>query len=240
MKRIILLLLLVSTLTSGRDILIGDRLDLEIRGAAAGDIRAAFNEFEIEEIRETENGIVVGIRGYTPGKKTVVVGDKILTIDIKSSLEEGEEQIKNTLSDGSSDRMSEGSFPWIFLTGAAAAIISGMVLIWRFIKNRKEAVEEKDPKKRFHKGLERVGEDYPYEISYLLREYGDVLLGGNLLSGRYETGEEGKGRLSEFLRRLDHAKFQKRTSENKDELIDKARELALDMEKTREELKGDV
>ena len=238
MKRTILLLLLVSTLAFGRDILIGDRVDLEIRGAAAGDIREAFNEFEIEEIRETENSVVVGIRGYTPGKKTVVVGDKILTIDIKSSLEEGEDQIKGTLSDGSSDKMSEGSFPWIFLIGAGAAIISGTVLIWKLIKNRKKAVEEKDPKKRFNKGLERVGEDYPYEISYLLREYGDVLLGGNLLSGRYE--EEGKGRLSEFLKRLDHAKFQKKTSENRDELIDKARELARDMEKTGEELKGDV
>jgi len=238
MKRIILLLLLVSTLAFGRDILIGDRIDLEIRGAAGGDIRAAFNEFEIEEIRDTENGVVVGIRGYTPGKKTVVVGDKILTIDIKSSLEEGEDQIKGTLSDGSSDKMSEGSFPWVFLTGASAAIISGTSLIYSCIKNKKRAVEEKNPKKRFYKGLERVGEDYPYEISYLLREYGDVLLGGNLLSGRYEV--EGKGRLSEFLKRLDHAKFQKKTSENRDELIGKARELALDMEKIREELKGDV
>lgn len=231
MKKLLVLILLVSHLALGRDILIGDRINLLISGTSEDKIREAFQAFEIENIRETEKGKVVTLRSYQAGKQVVEIGDKRLVFNVKSSLEKGEKEIYSDLSDGSGRILTKGRFPWFFAGGVLLGLSSLIYLLVGVIGRRKKK-EQLSPRERFYGGLEDLGEDYTYRISYLTREYADHLMGSNLLSGRYEKSEGAPRELLRFLEKLDRLKFARRSEGDREELKDRARELIESIEKT--------
>ncbi|GLI55410.1 hypothetical protein PM10SUCC1_09240 [Propionigenium maris DSM 9537] len=231
MKKLLLLILLVSHLALGRDILIGDRINLLISGSSEDKVREAFQAFEIEDIRESEEGSVVTLRSYHPGEQVVEIGDKRLVFNVKSSLEEGEREIYSDLSDGSARTLAKPRFPWIFAGGVLLGLSSLMYLLVGVIGRRKKK-EQLSPREKFYGNLEDLGEDYTYRISYLTREYADHLMGSNLLSGRYEKSEGAPKELLHFLGELDSLKFARRSEGDREELKDRARELIESIEKT--------
>ncbi len=231
MKKLLFLILLVSHLALGRDILIGDRINLLISGTSEDKIREAFQAFEIENIRESEEGSVVTLRSYHPGEQVVEIGDKRLVFNVKSSLEEGEKDIYSDLSDGSGRILTKGRFQWLFAGGVLLGLSSLIYLLVGVIGRRKKK-EELSPRERFYGGLEDLGEEYTYDISYLTREYADHLMGSNLLSGRYEKSEGAPKELLHFLGELDRLKFARRSKGDREELKGRARELIGSIERT--------
>ena len=225
MKKLLFLIFLVSQLALGRDILIGDRVNLLISGSSEDKIREAFHSFEIEEISKKEDGIKVVIRAYKPGEQVVVIGDKRLVLNIRSSLEGEEKDIYPDLSDNSGRLLGSAPFPWIFASGLLLGFGALISLLWRFTGRRNKDMKHLSPRERFYLGLENLKEDYTYDISYLTREYADYLMGSNLLSGRYEGEREVPGELINFLSKLDRLKFARKSQGNREELVTKAKEL---------------
>lgn len=225
MKKFLVLIFLVSQLALGRDILIGDRINLLISGSTEEKIRKAFHDFEIESISETDGGLKIALRGYQAGEQVVEIGDKSLVFNIKSSLEGGEKDIYPDLSDNSGRLLSRGSFPWIFVSGILIGLAALTALLWVVIGSRKKCMEQISPRERFYGGLDSLGEDYTYDISYLTREYADHLMGSNLLSGRYEKEMEVPQELTCFLEELDKLKFAKNSLGNREELTARAKKL---------------
>lgn len=224
MKKLLFLIFLVSQLALGRDILIGDRINLMISGSSEDKIREAFQAFEIEDIKETEGGSVVTLRSYQTGEQVVEIGDKKLVLNIKSSLEEGEREIYSDLSDDSGRTLTKGKFPWLFAGGILLGL-SSLICLLREVRGRRKREEKISPKERFYGGLEDLGEEYAYQISYLTREYTDHLMGSNLLSGRYEKEEGTPSELIRFLGELDSLKFARKTEGDREELKGRAKEL---------------
>ncbi len=229
MKKLLFLIFLVSQLALGREILIGDRINLLISGSSEDKIREAFQAFEIEEIRETDKGKVVTLRSYHPGEQVVEIGDRKLVFNVKSSLEEGEEEIHSDLSDNSARILTKPRFPWLFAGGVLLAL-SSLIYLLREVMGRRKREKELSPRDQFYGGLENLKDDYTYHISYLTREYADHLTGSNLLSGRYEKDKETPLELIHFLEKLDRLKFARRSEGDREELIDRARELIESME----------
>ncbi len=225
MKKLLFFIFLVSQLALGRDILIGDRINLLISGSTEKSIREAFHGFEIESIKETDRGMEVALRGYQTGEQIVKIGDKTLVFNIRSSLQGGEREIYPDLSDESGRSLHRGPLPWVFAGGILTGFGALISLLWGFMGKRRKGMKQLSPRERFYLGLENLGEDYTYDISYLTREYADHLIGSNLLSGRYEGEREVPGELISFLKGLDRLKFAKNSRGNRGELMAEAREL---------------
>lgn len=232
MKKLLFLIFLVSQLALGRDIFIGDRINLLISGSSEDKIREAFHSFEIEKITEEEDGIKVVLRAYKPGEQVVEIGDRSLVLNIRSSLQGEEKDIYPDLSDNSGRLLSRGPFPWLFVSGVLLGIGALISLLWGFIGRRKKDMKQLNPRERFYTGLGSLGKDYIYDISYLTREYADHLMGSNLLSGRYEREAEVPREFIHFLREMDSLKFARKSQGNREELTAKAKKLIEEIELT--------
>ena len=230
MKRILLLIFFVSKLLIGREILIGDKINLAISGSSIGEIKEAFQNFEIEDIDKSDDTYNISLRSYAPGSHLIELGDKRLIISVKSSLDESntvDMPIYRDLSKGRLE-LTNRRFPLEFFLGILSTI---SLIIFILLKKRKEKKEiPLDPKEKFYRGLESLGVEPFHEISYLLREYIDHLKGTKLLSGRYRDENIHHRELTDFLYSLDHIKFSNNKENSKDGLIEKAKKLAKDIE----------
>jgi len=233
MKKFLILIFLVSQMALGRNILVGDRVNLLISGSSQEEVRDALHAFEIDSITEMEKGrIKVAMRGYRPGKQVVQLGDKELIFNIHSSLVEGEDSILPDLSDNTARILGRGRFPWIFLVGILGGVAS-LIIIGLKLIGREKTADHISPRDRFHSGLSKLGDDdYTYDISHLTREYTDHLTGSNLLSGRYEEDPSGvvSQELIDFLKKLDRLKFARGETGDRRELTAKAREIVKSLE----------
>lgn len=232
MKKFLILIFLVSQMALGRDMLIGDRVNLLISGSSLEEVRDALHAFEIDSITEVEKRrIEVAMRGYRPGKEVVQLGNRELIFNIHSSLAEEENSILPDLSDNTAMVLSRGRVPWIFLVGILGAVPT-LVIIGLKLIGREKTTDDISPRDRFHSGLSKLGDDYTYGISHLTREYVDHLTGSNLLSGRYEEDPSGvvSQELIDFLKKLDRLKFAKGETGDREELTAKAREIVKSLE----------
>lgn len=230
MKRILLLIFLVSKLLIGREILIGDKINLAISGSSASEIKQAFQDFEIEDIDRVDDTYNIVLRGYTPGNHLIELGNKRLIISVKTSLDESnkkDREIYRDLANGGLE-LTNRRFPLEFLLGILSTI---SLTIFILLKKRREKKEiPLDPKEKFYRGLESLGAEPFHEISHLLREYIDYIKGTKLLSGNYRDENISHEELTDFLYNLDHIKFSNNENNSKDELIEKAKKLAMDIE----------
>mgnify|MGYP006932715681 CR=1 FL=1 len=102
MKKI-MIFLLISSLLLAKDINVGDLVKVKITGIEKEKIVEGFRKsnLELENIEKSENGYILSIRGYKVGENSLVLGDKKLTLNIKSVLEENDKEISPHLSDNS-------------------------------------------------------------------------------------------------------------------------------------------
>lgn len=230
MKRILLLIFLVSKLLIGRDILIGDRINLAISGSSVSEIKEAFQDFEIEDIDRVEDGYNIGLRSYSAGNHLIELGGRRLIISVKTSLDETKTKDIPIYKNPSSGRveLTNRRFPTEFLIGLISTIFLIFFILLKNIRRKKET--PLNPKEKFHRGLESLGAAPFHEISHLLREYVDHIRGTNLLSGKYNNEDISCEELTNFLYELDHIKFSNKEINSKDEVIEKAKKLAKDIE----------
>ena len=131
----------VGTAESERNIYIGDLIELKITSQTIteDELREKFKEFDIVDIKNDGENYIITIRSFEPGEKLVKIGNKEIVIDIKSTLDEIENE---SIFEGSFEpkegnkfnitRYAAFVFPSVFLA-------SGIVLLVIFIKKKKAA-----------------------------------------------------------------------------------------------------
>lgn len=216
MIRYLILILLLSQMVFAEDIHIGDRLGLRIKGADRDEIVRGFDGFEIESLDEKEGGFEIVVRSYEPGSHRIVLGDRYFDIEIVSSLDEDDKEIYKDLSGESLLTYRKKPLPVIFI-GGTILLTCCLIYLGRAFVRRKGRTLKMDPREEYYEGMKNLGEDYVYEVSLHFRRYYDYLTGEKTLSGVYLDNEAG-----EFLRKLDHMKFAKRSHHRREELVEEA------------------
>jgi hypothetical protein len=131
----------VGTAENERNIYIGDLIELKITSQTIteDELREKFKEFDIVDIKNDGENYIITIRSFEPGEKLVKIGNKEIVIDIKSTLDEIENE---SIFEGSLEpkegnkfnitRYAAFIFPSVFL-------VSGIGLLIISIQRKKAA-----------------------------------------------------------------------------------------------------
>lgn len=165
---------LKSVIAEERNIYIGDKITLKITSNNVNEeeIVKAFEELEIVELEETNNGYLVTIRSFEIGEKKVVIGNQEIIITIRSTLEEIN---RDDIYEGDLTVKSySNSLPWlyIYLFILVIFIVSGAILLIKKIKAPKYVkVTEYES---FISSLELINNEtdvYLVEITTIFKKY---------------------------------------------------------------------
>lgn len=157
-----------------RSIYVGDLIELKItsRDIDMEDLRDKFKEFDVVDIKEAGDSFLITVRSFEPGEKTVLIGDKEIKIEVKSTLDEIK---RDGVFEGDSDPMAAGIYvewKYIFFILSGVFLITGIICLWRFIKEKRKA--KITPYERFinkTKNLPMEEEAYLVKLTGSFKEY---------------------------------------------------------------------
>ena len=213
MKKI-MIFLLISSLLLAKDINVGDLVKVKITGIEKEKIVEGFRKsnLELENIEKSENGYILSIRGYKVGENSLVLGDKKLTLNIKSVLEENDKEISPHLSDNSDTILYKEKFPYTFIVGKGV----------KFKKKEKYI----SPEEKFEKRVASINnETWDFDLSMAIREYIDSRYQTHFINGNYEVVGMIDSEDIKFINNLDRYKFSKDSRDLKEETLKRVREI---------------
>ena len=160
-KRIILLIIMllfissISIFAKQRNIYVGDLINIKIDTVMydEDEIREKFQDFEIVSIDNTDTGYILTLRSFETGKKTILLDDKELEINVNSTLDEID---RDELYKGELNTESRRSFnySYIFYLVLIIFLISTSITLIKFIiKKKKVSI---NIYKRFQKELKDI------------------------------------------------------------------------------------
>ena len=122
-----------------RDIYVGDIIALEVSAdnVYEEELREAFKNFEIIDIKDTSDGYLLSIRTFETGEQRVVIGNKEIVINVRSALTDIE---RDELYEGDARVQQPGfSFLWriVFSVAAGVFVLSCGYILVKVIKKRK-------------------------------------------------------------------------------------------------------
>lgn len=225
MKKI-MIFLLISSLLLAKDINVGDLVKVKITGIEKEKIVEGFKKsnLELENIEKSENGYILSIRGYKVGENSLVLGEKKLTLNIKSVLEENDKEIYPHLNDNSDTILYKEKFPYTFIVG----IILGVVSLLYLVKGIKFKKKEKyiSPEERFEKRVANItNETWDFDLSTAIREYIDSRYQTHFINGNYQVIGMIDSEDIKFINNLDRYKFSKDSRNLKEETLKRVREI---------------
>lgn len=222
MKRLVIIIFIfATTLVMGRDIYIGTPVVLKVEDIGLETLRSELEEqgVELEESKVVGSSAYLKVRLYKVGENKITLNGTPIIIDVRSALL-GEKEIVANLDDGSNLVGEKEMFPFLFLIGVIAGIVSLMSIRYKKVKNI-------SPQEIFYSEMDNIGSDYSYDISRALRVYIDSLLGSKLISGEYSKLDKD---IKDFLYELDYQKFSSRKNFTKELLKERAISIARDIE----------
>lgn len=224
MKKIALFLL-ISSLLLAKDINVGDLVKIKISGLEREKIVEGFknSDLQIENIEKSDNGYILSLRGYKVGESSVTLGDKKLTLDIKSVLNENDKEIYPHLSDNSDTLLYREKFPYPLVIGGVLGLASLIYLI-KGIKFSKK-VKTISPEKKFENRVANLSENWDFDLSMAIREYIDGKYKTHFVNGNYEVVGMIDSEDIKFINNLDRYKFSKDSRDLKEETLKKVREI---------------
>lgn len=164
---------------STRNIYIGDPITLEIKSQTLTEeeLEKALEKFEIMELKRIDGGYQITIRSFDTGEKNITIEKNEIIIMIASMLEEVEKEdiyeVDFTQAEITGSRTIKKSFRLgLFVLFALAFVTSGVLLLIRKIKDKKE--KDKPPFMRFHKSLDSLDlnkETALEDMTMLLKRY---------------------------------------------------------------------
>ncbi len=209
MKKIIIFLL-ISSLLLAKDINVGDLVRVHISGVEKDKIINEFknSDLQLENLEKTDEGYILSIRGYKPGDSSITLGDKKLTLSIKSVLDEKNNEIYPHLTDNGDTLLYSQNFPYQIVVGAILGILSLIYLIKTFKFRKKEKILS--PEEKFKKILTELSEnDWEFQLSMAIREYIDKKYQTHFINGKYEVIGMINSEDIKFINNLDRNKFSK-------------------------------
>lgn len=225
MKKIIIFLL-ISSLLLAKDINVGDLVRVHISGVEKDKIINEFknSDLQLENLEKTDEGYILSIRGYKPGDSSITLGDKKLTLSIKSVLNEKDNEIYPHLTDNGDTLLYSQNFPYQIVVGAILGILSLIYLIKTFKFRKKEKILS--PEEKFKKILTELSEnDWEFQLSMAIREYIDKKYQTHFINGKYEVIGMINSEDIKFINNLDRNKFSKENQLLKDETLKKVIEI---------------
>ena len=225
MKKIIIFLL-ISSLLLAMDINVGDLVRVDISGVEKDKIINEFknSDLQLENLEKTDEGYILSIRGYKPGDSSITLGDKKLTLSIKSVLDEKDNEIYPHLTDNGDTLLYSQNFPYQIVVGAILGILSLIYLIKTFKFRKKEKILS--PEEKFKKILTELSEnDWEFQLSMAIREYIDKKYQTHFINGKYEVIGMINSEDIKFINNLDRNKFSKENQLLKDETLKKVIEI---------------
>lgn len=225
MKKIIIFLL-ISSLLLAKDINVGDLVRVHISGVEKDKIINEFknSDLQLENLEKTDEGYILSIRGYKPGDSSITLGDKKLTLSIKSVLDEKDNEIYPHLTDNGDTLLYSQNFPYQIVVGAILGILSLIYLIKTFKFRKKEKILS--PEEKFRKILTELSEnDWEFQLSMAIREYIDKKYQTHFINGKYEVIGMINSEDIKFINNLDRNKFSKENQLLKEETLKKVIEI---------------
>lgn len=225
MKKIVIFLL-ISSLLLAKDINVGDLVRVHISGVEKDKIINEFknSDLQLENLEKTDEGYILSIRGYKPGDSSITLGDKKLTLSIKSVLDEKDNEIYPHLTDNGDTLLYSQNFPYQIVVGAILGILSLIYLIKTFKFRKKEKILS--PEEKFKKILTELSEnDWEFQLSMAIREYIDKKYQTHFINGKYEVIGMINSEDIKFINNLDRNKFSKENQLLKDETLKKVIEI---------------
>ena len=225
MKKIIIFLL-ISSLLLAKDINVGDLVRVHISGVEKDKIINEFknSDLQLENLEKTDEGYILSIRGYKPGDSSITLGDKKLTLSIKSVLDEKDNEIYPHLTDNGDTLLYSQNFPYQIVVGAILGILSLIYLIKTFKFRKKEKILS--PEEKFKKILTELSEnDWEFQLSMAIREYIDKKYQTHFINEKYEVIGMINSEDIKFINNLDRNKFSKENQLLKEETLKKVIEI---------------
>ena len=225
MKKIVIFLL-ISSLLLAKDINVGDLVRIHISGVEKDKIINEFknSDLQLENLEKTDEGYILSIRGYKPGDSSITLGDKKLTLSIKSVLDEKDNEIYPHLTDNGDTLLYSQNFPYQIVVGAILGILSLIYLIKTFKFRKKEKILS--PEEKFRKILAELSEsDWEFQLSMAIREYIDKKYQTHFINGKYEVIGMINSEDIKFVNNLDRNKFSKENQLLKEETLKKVIEI---------------
>lgn len=201
-----------------KPIYIGDKINLKIENLSQEEISQAFKDFHIDKVQDEK----ISFRTFKTGKNIIDLGENQINLIVASTITPDDKNIYPNLSDMSDTKVVNPNFPFVFFIGASIFIISLIGIIKNLI-HRKKLAKTLDPKEKCRSILNSLSNDnFPFEISFALREYIDKIYKTSFLSGVYmEINNIDKNDI-EFFKSLDYYKFSKNNSYDREVLKERA------------------
>jgi len=157
-----------------RNIYVGDLIELKIEAQdlTLDELKDKFKDFDIVDVSNIPKGYIVTLRSFETGEKTVQLGDKELTIIVKSTLNEIE---RKNVYEGDLKPLGTGFYiKWIyiFIPLALVFLLSLIFNILKLVKKRKRSLL--NPYERFNKAISDLSvdqEDFLVKLTLCFKEY---------------------------------------------------------------------
>jgi len=169
-----------------RRIYIGDIIKLRIEAAdyAAYEIREKFNDFEIVELKERDDGFEVSLRTFEPGERRILLGDTEIIIDVGSVLEDIQ---RDGVFEGSVEPVRTGVYivwRYVFYAVAAVCAVSGVLYFRSHTRDIKDAVPANPYERFLRQSRSIMPEDDEFYIkqTHCLKEYLETVFSCRILS----------------------------------------------------------
>lgn len=229
MKKILIVIFItLSLILSAKDINVGDTVTLQITGGSKDKIIDSFKntEFSIENIKDGKDGVVIlSVKGFKTGKNTINIGNKEVSIDIKSLLNPEDKEIFINLSDESNKNLFLHQFPYVTLISGVTGI-GALIFILLGLKIKKDKIIFLTPEEKFENEMSILSDDkWFYEMSYALREYIDKKYNSHFINGIYSPIKNLNDEDIQFIEWLDNYKF----SKNRENYFQQSKEKAFEI-----------
>lgn len=229
MKKVLIILLVTLSLAlSAKDINIGDTVTLQIAGVSKEKIIDSFKntDFSIKSMKDGKDGsVILSIKGFKTGENIINIGNKEVTIDVKSVLTPDDKEIFINLSDESNKNLFLHQFPYRAVISGVTGI-AALVIILLGIKIKKDKTIHLTPEEKFENKMNMLSEDkWFYEMSYALREYIDKKYGSHFINGIYSPLKNLNDEDIQFIEWLDNYKF----SKDRDDYFQQSKEKAFEI-----------
>jgi len=174
---LVLLLFIIAPLSVSaetRNIYVGDIISLQIesREFSPEELTEKFRDFEIVEIKDEPGGYKISMRTFETGEYKIILGDKEIIINVKSTLDDIE---REDLFEGRKRVAKPGfSFYWrvLFYISSSVFILSGGFILTKILIKRK--IKAQPPLRLF---LQRSGllspedDNYFVDLTFYFKEY---------------------------------------------------------------------